>query len=218
MSKSTSKTRTTRKRRTKTKKSTTTKASTTASKAAADQETLSGPTRVYQFADQLAEETPAQAEGPAADPTQIEPWVMFDLAGEVFAAPVGLVNEVLRVSAITRVPHAPFPIAGIVNVRGRIVPVLNLRVRIGLPDVEPGPKSRILVTESKGRLIGILVDGVRQVVHLDRTSITPAPNDVLTEQSEYITGVYRFENHLLILLDLQTALTIPDALTHARAS
>jgi purine-binding chemotaxis protein CheW len=137
---------------------------------------------------------------------------MFGLAGETFAMPVAAVQETLRVSTITRVPHAPFPVSGIMNMRGRVVPVVNLRVRLGLPAAEIDSSSRILITSSHGRLMGLLVDSAQQVVRIDMNAVEAPPPDVMTAQSEYIVGVYRHMETLLILLDVERALSIPDSL------
>ena len=170
---------------------------------------FTGPARVYAFADSLEQERESTE---AEQAKRLETWVMFGLAGETFAMPVAAVQETLRVSTITRVPHAPFPVSGIMNMRGRVVPVVNLRVRLGLPAAEIDSRSRILITSSHGRLMGLLVDTAQQVVRIDMNAVEPPPPDVMTAQSEYIIGVYRHMETLLILLDVERALLIPDSL------
>ncbi len=171
-----------------------------------------GPSKILAFADSYDGDVAANEVEVAR---QMETWVMFALAEESFAFPVGFVKEILRVSTITRVPHAPYPVSGIINMRGRVVPVVDLRVRIGLPERATDGQSRILVTSSHGRLLGLLVDAVHQVVHLDLNAVDAPPDDVMTEQSEYITGVYRLPETLLILLDVEKVLTIPAVLQRA---
>lgn len=179
-----------------------------------DPEKFTGPARVYAFADSLEQESESTE---AQQAKLLETWVMFGLAGETFAMPVAAVQETLRVSTITRVPHAPFPVSGIMNMRGRVVPVVNLRVRLGLPAVEIDSSSRILITSSHGRLIGLLVDSAQQVVRIDMNAVEAPPPDVMTAQSEYIVGVYRHMETLLILLDVERALSIPDSLQPVEA-
>jgi len=163
--------------------------------------------RVYAFADQLSAEqdTTSVASEAAA---LWETWVTFQVAGETFAFPVAFVQEILRVGTITRVPDAPYPVRGIVNVRGRVIPVVDLRLRLGLAAGEPGPAARVLIATLRGRVIGLLVDAVAQVERIDRTQVEDLPDDVVTEHSEYITGVYPRGRDLLILLDPERVLLI----------
>lgn len=169
------------------------------------------PERVFAFADAVNEGTQERnkEQGPER---RMETWITFGLAGEIFAFPVGAAHEVVRVGTITRVPHAPFPVRGIINLRGQVVPVVDLRVRLGLPTTEIDHQSRILITESRSRLLGLLVDRAEQVVRLDRNTIEPPPSDVMTEQSEYIIGVCRRDGDILILLDVEHVLLIPHGL------
>lgn len=175
--------------------------------ASATQALDTDPERVFAFADSLAA-------GHEEEPTKRirrETWVTLTLAGETFALPVSPVREILRISSITRVPHAPYPIRGVTNLRGRVIPVLDLRIRLELPEGELTRTSRIIVVSSRGRLLGLLVDAVHQVVHLDVDLIQPPPEDVMTVQSDYISGVYHVENGLILLLNVDRALVIRDA-------
>ena len=182
-----------------------------ATKQAAKGEEFTGPERIYAFADSVVEDDANKTAAEAAT-TRLETWVTFRLAGEIFALPVTAAREILRLSTITRVPHAPYTVRGIINMRGRVVPVVDFRVRLGLPQTAVGPKSRILITSTRNRLLGLLVDEVEQVVSLDRNAVTPAPSDVMTERSEYIIGVCHLDNRLLILLDVERVLLVPDSL------
>ena len=157
---------------------------------------------ILEFADAVA----ARAETPEPRAPRIETWVTFQLAGEVFALPVTSVLEILRVAGITRVPHAPRVIRGVTNMRGKVLPVVDLRVRLGMADAEVTPQSRILVASSRGRLLGLLVDAVQQVERIDRDSVQPPPADVMTAQSDYITGVCQLGERLVILLDVELVL------------
>jgi len=160
------------------------------------------PEPIYEFADSL-QNTEVRKEALEERP---ETWVSFSL-GETFSLPVSHVREILRVSSITRVPHAPQSVRGVTNMRGRVLPVVDLRIRLGLPSAELTDHSRILVVSSHGRLIGLLVDSVDQVIRILRTGIQPAPADVMTENSDYIRGVYHLTNNLAILLDVDRVLS-----------
>lgn len=167
------------------------------------------PDRLYAFADALEKGRLPEGAGPGEEAP--ETWVTFRLEGESFGLPVSHVQEILRVSGITRVPHAPHPVRGITNMRGRVLPVVDLRLRLGLPEAALDDQSRILVVTSRGRLMGLLVDSVRQVVRIGRSAIQPPPPDVMTEQSEYILGVVHLMEELVILLEVDRALIIQEA-------
>lgn len=171
---------------------------------------FTGRNRVYTFADSLH-----QASGPAAAPERPESWVTFELKGEIYALPVAHMQEILRITTITRIPHAPFPVRGITNLRGKVLAVVDLRVRLGIAAVEPTEKSRILVVASQERSLGLLVDAALQVVKLLPSAIQPAPTDVLTERSDFLRGVYHLDEKLLILLDVDKVLLVQDGLETA---
>ena len=181
----------------------------TADSATADSATSEGlavdPERIFHFADSLEreeeEETVAQ---------RLTTWITFSLEGETFALPVEPVREVLRLSHITRVPHAPRPIRGVTNLRGRVIPVIDLRVRIELPAGGIDRSTRVIVVGSRGRLIGLMVDAVHQVAHIDLNRVQPPPDDVMTVQSDYLAGVYQLEDRLILLLDVDRALILRD--------
>ena len=165
------------------------------------------PHRIFSFADQLQSRQDEQEKdkGPEA---KWETWVTFSLDDETFALPVEPVRQVVRVANITRVPHAPRPIRGVTNLRGRVIPVIDLRMRVGL---EPSPierQSRVVAVSSRGRLLGLLVDAVHQVVHIDLNKVQPPPEDVMTIESDYILGVYHQEESLILLLDVDRALVL----------
>ena len=94
--------------------------------------------------------------------------------------------------------------------RGRVIPVIDLRLRIELPETKLRRASRVVVVSSRGRLLGLLVDAVHQVIHIDPTRVQPPPEDVMTLQSDYLSGVYHLEDQLILLLDIDRALIIHD--------
>lgn len=167
----------------------------------------SAPDRLYAFADSLD----ASGRTAAEPPKTMETWVTFTLAGETFGLPVTHVYEILRVSGITRVPHAPPVVRGVTNMRGRVLPVIDLRVRLSLPSEEPTQQSRILVVTSRGRSMGLLVDAVQQVERIERDTVQPPPGDVMTSQSEYIVGVCELGGRLVILLDVDLILVLQES-------
>ena len=168
-----------------------------------------GAGRVYTFVDRLQSQLKPAAEEPREEP---EIWVSFELAGETYALPVTRVQEVLRVSNVTRVPHAPAPIRGITNLRGRVLAVVDLRVRLGLAPAPLEPQNRIVVVSSRERSIGLLVDSARQVVRVLPSAVQAPPADILTEHSDFLIGVYHLGESLIILLDVDQVLWISDGL------
>jgi purine-binding chemotaxis protein CheW len=167
---------------------------------------FAGRESIYSFVDSL-DRRAAQAAQPEEKP---ESWVTFALAGEVYALPVSHVQEILRISTITRVPHAPHPVRGITNLRGRVLAVVDLRVRLGIAAGEIGPDSRILVADARGRSIGLLVDAARQVLKILPSVVQPPPSDVLTERTDFLRGVYHLDRDLVILLDVERVLLVED--------
>lgn len=166
-----------------------------------------GPERLYELADRL---TQRRQDAAAAAPELPETWVAVEVAGEVYALPVGCVEEVLTVSGITRLPYAPAPVRGITQQRGRVLTVVDLRVRLGFAPAPLDSRSRVCVVTSRSRSIGLLVDAARHVVKLLPSGKQPPPAEVMSEKSAFILGVYRLEEGLLILLDVDRVLLLDD--------
>ncbi|RLA23627.1 MAG: chemotaxis protein CheW [Gammaproteobacteria bacterium] len=134
-------------------------------------------------------------------------WVTFRLADEKYGINVMQVQEVLRITEIAPVPGAPDEVVGIINLRGNVVTVLNTRNRFGLGPKELDDASRIIVIESGGQVVGILVDSVSEVVDLYDSDIELAPNVGNKENAKYIQGVCSRDGQLLILVDLNRFLS-----------
>jgi len=131
--------------------------------------------------------------------------VTFNL-GEEYGVPISQVQEIVRVGGITMVPNSPAYMEGVINLRGRVLPVLNLRKRLALPEMGMSGTSRIVVTEVGDKVIGLLVDAVSQVIKIPATSVDPAPEEVLEVDTDYITGVGKLVDRMIILLDLEKLL------------
>lgn len=141
----------------------------------------------------------------------LKTWVTVGIANEVFALPIEPVREILRVSRITRVPHAPPPICGVTNLRGQVLPVADLRLRLGLPPADSTRRARIVVVSAHQRLFGLVVDEAMHVMRIDMNEVKPPPEDVVTVQSDYLTGVYSDENRLILLADVDRMLVFKEA-------
>jgi len=133
--------------------------------------------------------------------------VTFHLDGEIYGIDVMQIQEVLRVTEIAPVPGAPPYVLGIFNLRGNVVTVIDTRGRFSLPPGEITDSTRIVIIESDKQVVGILVDGVAEVVELNTDRIDPAPNVGDDESSRYIQGVATLDDKLLIVVDLNKLLT-----------
>lgn len=132
--------------------------------------------------------------------------VVFRLDREEYAVPIELVREVVRVADVTRVPQAPAHIRGVMNLRGRILPIVEIRTRLDLTPAELTPASRVVVVEVAGRILGLLVDSVGQVAKVGERLVAAPPDEIRTAGAETVTGVARVGSRLLILLDLNRLL------------
>ncbi len=129
-------------------------------------------------------------------------WVTFQVADEVYGINVMQVQEVLRMTEIAPVPGAPSSVIGIINLRGNIVTVVDARELFGLSMREFTEQTRIMIVECKKTTLGLLVDGVAEVVNIDNDHIDAAPSLGSVENSRYIQGVYNINGEILILVDL----------------
>jgi purine-binding chemotaxis protein CheW len=134
-------------------------------------------------------------------------WVTFRLDEEVYGINVMQVQEVLRMTEIAPVPGAPDYVLGIINLRGNVVTVLDTRTRFGLSTHEADDATRIVIIETDGHIVGILVDSVAEVVNLRASEIETAPNVGNNESSRYIQGVYSRQGDILILVDVNRLLS-----------
>ena len=125
----------------------------------------------------------------------------FFLRDALCALDAAGIQEVIRVGPITPVRHAPASVAGIVNLRGKIVTVLDLGLRLGLPKAQPGPDSRIFILEDGNEFIGLLVDRVDEVVETDPKLLQPPPANVSANQARFLKGICRSGNLVITVLD-----------------
>lgn len=128
--------------------------------------------------------------------------VTFEVAGEEFAVDILAVQEINRMMELTRVPHSPPEVEGVINLRGKIIPVLDLRKRFKLAPGKRDESNRIIVVEVGGRVVGFIVDQVHEVLRIDSGIVEPAPAMVCSIDSEFISGVGKLNDRLLILLDV----------------
>lgn len=133
--------------------------------------------------------------------------VTFRIGEEEFGVDILAVQEIIRLMQITMVPRAPAFIEGVINLRGKVIPVINMRTRFNMPALEHDSNTRIVVMEFDQKIVGFLVDGVSEVLRIPAGTVEAAPPIVAGIGSEYIKGVGKLEDRLLILLDLDNLLS-----------
>ena len=136
--------------------------------------------------------------------------VTFKVGEEEFSVSILKVQEIIRMSEITKVPNSPPFVEGVINLRGKVIPVIDSRKRFGLPDVERTEASRIIVVDSGGKIVGLIVDSVTEVLRLSQSTVEPPPDIVGGVEADYIEGVGKLDNRLVILLNLDKVLSIKE--------
>ncbi len=132
--------------------------------------------------------------------------VTFKIAEEEFGVDILKVQEIIRMMPITKVPNAPSFVEGVINLRGKVIPVIDMRKRFGLPESERDSNTRIEVMDLQGQVVGFVVDAVSEVLRIKESTVEPPPAVVAGIGSEYMKGVGKLEDRLLILLDLDKLL------------
>ena len=133
--------------------------------------------------------------------------VVFELGDESYAVDISRVQDINRMQEITEIPHAPESVVGVINLRGRVIPVIDLRKRFGLPEAVHTKDTRIVVVHLEGNLIGVIVDAVSQVLRISADIVEP-PSPVLAGvDSRYLRGIAKLDDRLVILLDLDFVLS-----------
>jgi purine-binding chemotaxis protein CheW len=136
--------------------------------------------------------------------------VGFRIGNETFGVRIGSVREIVRVPEITAVPSAPETVEGVINLRGKIIPVMDLRKRFGQSDIQPDKRNRILVVELENKLVGLIVNAASEVLKIAPSEIE-APGSLFAEgESSYVTGVGKLKGRLIILLDIAKLLHRPE--------
>lgn len=132
--------------------------------------------------------------------------VTFRIGEEEFGVDILAVQEIIRMMQITMVPRAPEFIEGVINLRGKVIPVINMRTRFNKPSLDQDSNTRIVVMELENKIVGFLVDGVSEVLRIPESTVEDPPPVVAGIGSEYIRGIGKLDNRLLILLNLDNLL------------
>ena len=129
--------------------------------------------------------------------------VSFNIGDEEFGVEILKVQEIIRMVEYTRVPNSPECVKGVINLRGKVIPVIDLRLRLGMEPKEDDNNTRIVVIELGNKVIGFIVDNVNEVLRISKGITEPPPDMVAGIQSDFITSIGKLEDRLLILLDLE---------------
>lgn len=133
--------------------------------------------------------------------------VVFSLANEEFGVEITKVREIIKPRNITRLPHVSEYIEGVTNLRGEVIPVICLRKRFGIQSQENTQDTRIIILEVHSNRVGFIVDAVTETLRISESSIEPPPSSIAGLKSDYLRGVGKIEDRLLILLEVDRILT-----------
>jgi len=143
----------------------------------------------------------------STDRGPLSEYLAFTLANDTYAVPIGIVREILKPPPLAEVPRAPREVLGVASVRGMLITVIDLRLRLRMSAAEPTRKSRILLVEgAEEELIGLLVDEVRQVYRLAEREIEPAADILGGQLADHVLGVGRPDGELVLLIDLRAVI------------
>lgn len=133
--------------------------------------------------------------------------IVFQLKDEEFAVSVQQIGSIERIETITRVPNTAKFVKGVINLRGVVTPIIDLRSRLGIEESDYTESTRIIIVYLDDMEVGLIVDAANDVIDISMDAIEPAPEVIGAVNADYIEGVAKLENRLLILLDLKKVLT-----------
>ncbi|MBE3598856.1 MAG: chemotaxis protein CheW [Limnochordaceae bacterium] len=150
--------------------------------------------------------TPAAGAKEKVQPDEERQLVVFQLGPESYGVEIGWVREIIMLQDVTRVPGAPDFVEGVINLRGHVIPVIDLRKRFALPASSDPRRTRIMVVDVSPHALGLVVDAVNEVLRVQERAIEPAGSVLAGIDSAFVSGVAKLEGRLVILLDLEKLL------------
>ncbi|EOQ88823.1 CheW-like protein [Leptospira yanagawae serovar Saopaulo str. Sao Paulo = ATCC 700523] len=138
-----------------------------------------------------------------------EQYIIFNLGDEEYAIPITIVEEIVKITNLIRVPQSKSYFAGIMDIRGKVVRMIDLAKRLNIKNVSE-TSDRAIVINVSGKSIGVIVDKVSHVVHFPANQVDPPPPSVKGISSRYITGVGKKDNRFIILIDIEKILTVEE--------
>ena len=148
--------------------------------------------------------------GPEADKESLLQLITFKIGQETFGVDILSIKEVNRMMEITRLPRAPGFIKGVINLRGKILPIIDTRKRFHLEPKDPDRHTRIIIIERDDKLVGIIVDEVLEVLRISAGIVDPPPPFVAGIDTTFIRGVGKLDERLLILIDIDKLMSAPE--------
>jgi len=138
--------------------------------------------------------------------------VSFRLAKEEYGIEITRVQEIILLGEITRIPESPAFIKGLINLRNTVIPIVDLRLRFSMLEAEPTEETRIMVVAIAGKTVGLVVDGVNEVMRIPADGIVPPPPSIVGLGHDYLTGLVNLDDRLLIVLDIDRILHVEEPL------
>lgn len=138
-------------------------------------------------------------------------FISFELAGEIFGLPLAKVQEIIRMAPVLKIPQSPDFVEGIINLRGKVIPVIDLRKRFSLENKTLSVSTRIIIAKIGAAKAGLIVDSVNEVVHIEESAFEEAPSIVSTIHHSFIHGIAKRASTMVIILDLEKLLTLEEA-------
>jgi purine-binding chemotaxis protein CheW len=162
------------------------------------------------------------SDSPNAMPAATIQYATFFVGGALLGLDISIVQEINRNMVLTRVPHGPPCVRGVMNLRGEVVTVLDLRFLLGLPPSEPTSHSRNIIVKCDGELVGVWVDRVADILSLSSSDVLPPPSNLSGVHARYVRGVYQQPESLVMIVDpkeiLQASLSGTNGLNGNRAA
>jgi purine-binding chemotaxis protein CheW len=144
--------------------------------------------------------------------------VVFELADEFYGINIAVVESIIKMQEITQLPQTPAYIKGVTNLRGTVLPVIDLRIRFGLETQKDTKQTRVIIVTMGAVKVGLMVDGVSEVLRISDESIEPLPPMVNSVNSDFLKGIVRLEDRLIILLEVEKVLDLEEQQALAEAA
>ncbi len=137
----------------------------------------------------------------------VQKFVKFNIAEETFGISIAQINQILKPQEIFKVPNTPPFIEGLINLRGKVITVFNLRKRFGMPEKENDDNTKVIIVNLEELLLGFTVDSVTEIVNLQDEDIVPTPPSISSFDRRFLSGVGKMEDKLILILNLEKVLT-----------
>lgn len=138
----------------------------------------------------------------------VEPFILFELAGTTYGVRSRFVQQIEMIEHVTPVPNAPAAVEGVVLARGQVIPALNLRARFGFERIALDLRSRLVVVNTGGRTLGLIVDSAREFLRIPETAIEPPPEAITGLSGKYLEGVATVRERIILVLDLDEVIDL----------